>query len=320
MLLGATACGGLVAFWVAAELLSGDSAGSPQGAGAVEISAATDRILRQVPLAAPNDVEVGLGATFVTGTTRDTATVARVPDGPTGEPRPIELGRATATSPDDLAVGADAVWATVADVLYRADPRRLGAARRVEALGEGGLLSGVAVGAGYVWVVDSTRRAVHRIDPAGTRATVDIPLPGSADGVAVGEGAVWVLSQGQSVFRIAPRRARVVRSIAVVGAGNGVATGAGSVWATSASRNAVARIDPVSGRVAWIRVGKAPTDVCVSPGAVWVANSGSGTVSRIDPATDRVVATIEVPKRPNRIATDGRSVWATFLGQPPDGD
>lgn len=321
MLLGATAVGGLVAFWAAAELFSRDSAGSPQGAGAVEISAATDRVLREISLSAPNDVETGLGATFVTGTTRSTATVARVPEGPTGEPRSIELAPATATSPDDLAVGAGAVWATVADALYRADPRRLSDARRVAGLPEGGLLSGVAVGAGYVWVADATRRAVNRVDPAGGRPTVAVPLPGSADGVAVGEGAVWVPSaQGGSVFRIDPRTARVERSIAVEGAANGIAAGAGSVWVTASSRDSVARIDPGSGRVGWIGVGDAPTDVCVGRRSVWVANSGSGTVSRIDPATGRVAATIRVPRRPNRIATDGRSVWATFLGPPPGGD
>ncbi|MBA3261983.1 MAG: hypothetical protein H0T69_05855 [Thermoleophilaceae bacterium] len=60
--------------------------------------------------------------------------------------------------------------------------------------------------------------------------------------------------------------------------------------------------------------------MCVGRGSVWVANSGSGTVSRIDPVRGRVVATIQVPRRPNRIATDGRSVWATFLGPPPGDD
>lgn len=310
-----------MAFWLAAELFSRNSAGSPPGAGAVEISASTNRVLRELPLSAPNEVEAGLGGIFVTGTDRSTATVSRLPDGPTGRPRPIALGRATATSPDDLAVGAGAVWATVADALYRADPARLGAAVRVAALPKAGLLSGVAVGAGYVWVADSTRRTVNRVDPTGRRATVTVPLPASADGVAVGEGAVWVPSgQGQSVFRIGLGAARMVRSIAVPGAANGVAAGAGSVWVTAAARDAVARIDPASGRVSWIAVGDAPTDVCVGRGSVWVANSGSGTVSRIDPASGRVTATIQVPARPNRIATDGRSVWATFLGPPPGDD
>ena len=287
----------------------------------MEISATTNRVLREVSLSAPNEVEVGLGAVFVTGTDRSTATVSRLPDGPTGRPRPIALGRATATSPDDLAVGAGAVWATVADALYRADPRRLGAAVRVAALPSGGLLSGVAVGGGYVWVADSTRRTVNRVDPTGRRATMSTSLPASADGVAVGEGAVWVPSvQGRSLFRIALADAREVRSIAVPGAANGVAVGAGSVWVTAAGRDAVARVDPASGRVSWIRVGHAPTDVTVGRGSVWVANSGSRTVSRIDPVSGRVTATIRVPSRPNRIATDGRSVWATFLGPPPGED
>jgi YVTN family beta-propeller protein len=321
VLLVATAVGGLAAFWAAGELFSRGSAGTPEGAGAVEISAATDRVLREVSLSAPNDVETGFGAAFVTGTTRTAATVSRVPAGPTREPRRIELARATATSPDDLAVGSGAVWATVADALYRADPRRLSDTRRVSGLPGGGLLSGVAVGAGGVWVADATRRAVYRVDPAGRRATVEIPLPGPADGVAVGGGRVWVASaQDGSVFEVDPRRARVERSIAVAGATTGIAAGAGAVWVTAASRDAIARIDPGSGRVDWTRVGAAPTDVCVSRGSIWVANSGSSSVSRIDAATRRVAATIRVPARPNRIATDGRSVWATFLGRPPGGD
>ena len=321
MLLGTTALAGLALFWAAGKLFSRDSPGTPAGGGAVEISATTNRVLRQVDLSAPNDIETGLGGAFVTGTSKSTATVARIPDGPAGRPQPIELGRATATSPDDLAVGAGAVWASVADDLYRAEPQQLGAARPLRGLPRGGLFSGVAVGAGAVWVVDSTQRAVTRVDVAGRRAPLTIPLPGPGDGIAVGEGAVWVPSiQGQTVFRIAPRQNRVTRSIAVTGAAPGVAAGAGSVWVASPSRDAVARVDPASGRVAWVGVGDIPTDVCVGHGAVWVANSGSASVSRIDPARGRVVATIRVPARPNRIASDGRSVWATFLGPPSTAD
>jgi YVTN family beta-propeller protein len=317
LLLGAGATLALAWLSSATGLLSSNVGGGQRDAGVVEISATTNRVLRQVALEAPNDVETGLGSTWVTDTQASNATVAQMPSGPTRRPARTALARATATSPDDLAVGEGAVWATVADVLYRIDPARPGAARRISALGRGGLLAGVAVGAGALWIVDSTRRTLIRLDPVSSRATAVIPLPSSADGVAVGEGAVWVPSiQGESVFKISPNLERVVRAIHVEGVGTGVADGAGSVWVTAPGRDAVARIDPVSGRVAWIAAGNAPTDVCVSRGAVWVANSGARTVSRVDPSTGKVVATVGVPRRPNRIAADERSVWVTFLGAP----
>jgi streptogramin lyase len=317
LLLATAATAGLAWLSAATGLLSSDAGSRQPGAGVVEISATTNRVLRQVALEAPNDVETGLGSTWVTDTRASSATVAEMPSGLTGRPTRVALARATATSPDDLAVGAGAVWATVADVLYRVEPARPGAVRRVGTLGTGGLLNGIAVGAGTLWIVEPARRALVRLDPASLRTKAVIPLPGSPDGVAVGEGAVWVPSiQGESVFKISPNLERVVRAIHLDGVGNGVADGAGSIWATAPRRDAVARIDPVSGRVTWIAVGDAPTDVCVSRGAVWVANSGARTVSRLEASTGKVVATISVPRRPNRIAADGRSVWVTFLGPP----
>lgn len=321
LLLGATAAAGLGWLWSAAGFLSTGDEGGLSVAGVVEIDATTNRVLREVELAAPNDVETGFGSTWVTDTRRSSATLAQVDAGVTDRPTRTELARATATSPDDLAVGEGAVWATVADDLYRVDPARPSAARRVGALDPGGLLGGVAVGAGALWVVDSARRTLSRVDPGSRRVTAVIPLPSSADGVAVGAGSVWVPSiQGGSLFKVSPNLARVVRSIPVAGAANGVAVGAGSVWVTAPKRDAVARIDPVSSRVSWIAVGDAPTDVSVGGDAAWVANSGAGSVSSIDPATGRVVATVPVPSRPNRIAADGRSVWVTFLGAPADGE
>jgi streptogramin lyase len=317
LLVGAGATAGLAWLSSAAGLLSSDVGSRQPGAGVAEISATTNRELREVELGAPNEVEAGLGSTWVTETRGSRAAVAQIPPGLTRRATYFEFARATATSPDDLAVGEGAVWATVADVLYRIDPARPGAARVVGAPRRGGLLSGVAVGAGAVWIADSTRRTLTRLDPASLRTTVVIPLPGPADGVAVGGGAVWVPSiQGNSVFKVSPNLQRVVRSIHLEGVGNAVAYGAGSVWVTAPRQDAVARIDPVSGRVTRIAVGDAPTDVCVGRSAAWVANSGAGTVSRIDASSGSVVGTVRVSTRPNRIATDGRSVWVTFLGAP----
>lgn len=309
----------LALLWAAAGFFSQEGGGEPSGAGVAEISASTNRVLRQVELGAPNDVETGIGSTWVTNTDGPSATVTEIPAGPTGRPKPIELARATAISQDDLAVGEGGVWATVADALYRVDPANPDSAQRVADLESDGLLSGIDVGDGAVWITDSTGRTLSRVDPVSRRVTSSIALPGPGDGVAVGEGAVWVPSvEGGSLFKVSPRLGRVEQAISVAGAGNGVAAGAGSIWVTAARRDAVARIDPVSNQLSWIPVGDSPTDVSVSGEVVWVVNSGAGSVSRIDARSGKVIATVAVPPRPNRIAVDGDSVWVTFLGGAPE--
>jgi YVTN family beta-propeller protein len=317
LLLATAATAGLAGLASAAGLFSSSVGERPSGAGVAEISAVTNRLLREIQIEAPNDVETGFGSTWVTETRADSAAVARVDPDLRGRPTPTDLAPATATSPDDLAVGGGAIWATVADGLYRIDPARPEGPRRIRGLGTGGLLTGVAVGAGRLWVVDSTGSTLTEVDPQSGHVSGMIPLPGSGDGVATGEGAVWVPSvQGESVFKVSPSVGRVIRAIPVEDVGNGIAAGAGSVWVTAQRRDALARIDPVSSQVTWIPAGDAPTDVAVGGGAVWVANSGAGTVSRLDASTGELVTTISVPRRPNRVAVGQGSVWVTFLGEP----
>jgi YVTN family beta-propeller protein len=51
---------------------------------------------------------------------------------------------------------------------------------------------GVGVGAGSVWVANSTSRTISRIDPLENEVVSTIEVGGTPRGVAVGEGAVWV--------------------------------------------------------------------------------------------------------------------------------
>jgi YVTN family beta-propeller protein len=51
---------------------------------------------------------------------------------------------------------------------------------------------GVAVGAGSVWVANSTAGTISRIDPRESEVVSTIEVGGTPRGVAVGRGAVWV--------------------------------------------------------------------------------------------------------------------------------
>jgi YVTN family beta-propeller protein len=53
--------------------------------------------------------------------------------------------------------------------------------------------SGVAVGAGAVWVACSLDGTVARIDPRTNRVAATISVPGHPRDVAVGEGSVWTV-------------------------------------------------------------------------------------------------------------------------------
>jgi len=118
--------------------------------------------------------------------------------------------------------------------------------------------------------------------------------------VAVGYGSVWVSNTGRdSVSRIDPATNKVVATIRVGSAPFGVAVGVGAVWVTNQDGNTVSRIDPSRNRVAaTIRVGMLPIGVAITPGAVWVGNHHGDSVVVIDPTTNEVVKTVSVGSTP----------------------
>ena len=84
--------------------------------------------------------------------------------------------------------------------------------------------TGVAVGAGVVWIVGhrGRRYQVLRIDPPTGRVTGRTSFPAPVDSIAYGYGAVWVMSSSTAtLYRVDPRLARRTGSVVV---GNSRAT------------------------------------------------------------------------------------------------
>jgi len=168
----------------------------------------------------------------------------------------------------------------------------------------------MAVTADAVWIAGSGRE-ITRLDPDTSRTVATVPIGNEASGVAVGAGSVWVSdSTDGTVTRIDPRTNQIAETIPVGGGVSDIAVGAGGVWVAVLLEDRVKRVDPTSNAVIdTVRVGGAPGAVAIGAGAVWVTSRRSGTVTRIDPATARVTRTVQVGHSPQGVAVADGAVW-----------
>jgi DNA-binding SARP family transcriptional activator/ABC-type branched-subunit amino acid transport system substrate-binding protein len=129
-----------------------------------------------------------------------------------------------------VAVGREGVWVDDGTrTVARVDPRSNSISARIHLAASA--LSGIAVGAGAVWVTDSIDGTLWRIDPGPPAVTRTIPVGVGATGVSFGAGAVWVVNWLHGdVLRVNPRSNTVTASIDVAGTPQSVAVGEGRVW------------------------------------------------------------------------------------------
>ena len=106
--------------------------------------------------------------------------------------------------------------------------------------------TGVAVGAGAVWVAHGILGSVSRVGVDGSvLETIDDVAPRSSDGsIAVGEGAVWFVSANGVIAEIDPRTNQVVQTDVAGSLPSGVDTGFDGVWVANAGENNVVKINP----------------------------------------------------------------------------
>jgi YVTN family beta-propeller protein len=221
-----------------------------------------------------------------------------------GGPRPTPTG---STMPISAATAAPTSVPIVADsVAWLAGDGHVAAASPV-----GALPDGIAVGAGSVWVANTTDGTVTRLtrtNAGATSQTIRVGIDPTA--VTFAFNALWVTDSGeQTVSRIDPVTDQVVASIAVGVAPAGVTSDGHSVWVTDRLAGTVTRIDPQSDATATFPVGATPDGVASTPGALWVTDFDSGALLRLDPGNGAVVDRISVGNGPSAVATSNDSVW-----------
>jgi DNA-binding SARP family transcriptional activator/ABC-type branched-subunit amino acid transport system substrate-binding protein len=167
------------------------------------------------------------------------------------------------------------------------------------------------------------------LDPDTGETVGSVALGSAPGSVAIGEGFVWVLdADDKTVSQIDPETREVVRTFSTSSTPTDIATGAGSLWIANAGPSgdvlpeSVSRIDPESGVVIdTVELARSPGGhgygffagasagrLAVSPDAVWVI-AGDGRLARIDPRTDPVAWIDGV--RPFNVATGDGRVWVS---------
>lgn len=224
---------------------------------------------------------------------------------------------AVASPPLRLAVGPDRLWVTSAtDGTLTAIDVPTGEVALERRLGRG--VSGVAIGAGSVWVSNPRTGEILRTDSSG-RTIARVAVGGRPGAVTFGGGRLWVADEaGAGVSAIEAATNRLAeRGVPPRSAPLRLAAGAGAVWVSNAPAGTVRRIDLATAVAdAPIRVGRGPAGITTGGGLVWVANSRSGTVTRVDPSIRAILGDpIPVGARPGGIDAGTTAVWVASTAE-----
>jgi YVTN family beta-propeller protein len=169
--------------------------------------------------------------------------------------------------------------------------------------------------------------SVVRIDPATSRITKAIPVPG-AHLLAVDDDAVWIASSAQpALTRIDPRSDAILGSVdtAELGVPGFLAAGGGAVWVGRVWRpfDRLWKYDQGSATLAAIPAAITPIGVATGAGSVWVVGNAA-LVARIDPEGGDVLWSVDLRKASRcdcysgSIAVGEGSVWTIGGGEQAD--
>jgi ABC-type oligopeptide transport system substrate-binding subunit/class 3 adenylate cyclase/tRNA A-37 threonylcarbamoyl transferase component Bud32 len=217
------------------------------------------------------------------------------------------------------AVGYGSVWLedNNTPTLYRIDPRYRTVADRIKLpTGQNQVdntaPTGVAVGAGSVWVTTANR--VFRIDPQTQRVQKRIDIPGGTLLVYAND-ALWVASSGYGTIKeIDPAVNAVVRTIKLHDWIVDFTVGGGFVWATITPDDTLWKVDVNGSIVKSYDIGHDPGGPAFHNGALWVPIRGG--VARVDVATDEITR-YPLADRPGQAFAVGSQLYLTTNDSPP---
>jgi YVTN family beta-propeller protein len=153
--------------------------------------------------------------------------------------------------------------------------------------------SGVAVGAGYVWVTNGGSDSVSQIDPATNEVVASFEVQGGPDDVAVADDFVWVTTERGGLWRLGPDADAFEKEPPVAEEGGHLDIAAeGSDVFVQADRGPLLVLDEAGNAPQPFQTVGEATDVAVHGDLVWVYERSEGRVVRFDRATrERLGAT-----------------------------
>jgi virginiamycin B lyase len=169
-----------------------------------------------------------------------------------------------------------------------------------------------------VWVANSARETIQRIDPKTNRLTpVTATILQPCAGLVAAFNSVWSEDCGQNaLIRIDQKTGHEIAHIALTPADSEglITANQTAVYAVSkdpsGTRFFVAKIDPVSNKIVKkIPVSPGSAAAAAGFGSVWVTNPLQGTVTKIDTKTDRVTHTTKTKPGARFLAAGEGAVW-----------
>ncbi len=145
-------------------------------------------------------------------------------------------------------------------------------------------LTGIARGAGSLWIASHDESRLLRVDPATGHVvkTISIAYPWA---VAYGNGAVWITSYPLGVVRVDPATNAITAIAPVPQQVTNVAVGGGFAWATNEFKGTLYKIDQSGRIVATYPTGDGASGVSYADGTLWVVNQDAGSITGVDAAT-----------------------------------
>jgi streptogramin lyase len=208
-----------------------------------------------------------------------------------------------------VAAGATAAAAFIAFAILDASPEtdRQGArtvtpavsAREVDLarIRVGNGPDGVAIGEGYVWVVNAESRTLSRVDPATDAVeTVNGSMGEQPEDLLVAHGSVWVTDRGTGdIYRYDP--ATDETEIATqIGTGTDLDIAAGEtndIWIAEVGGE-LHRIDSTGNDLGSWAIAENLADVSFIDSEAWAYDEGTGEIVRFDSATEEVTSHTQV--------------------------
>ncbi|MGH2788074.1 MAG: hypothetical protein ACRDJV_09205 [Actinomycetota bacterium] len=156
---------------------------------------------------------------------------------------------------------------------------------------------GVAIGEGYVWVVNAESRTLSRVDPATDAVeTVNGSMGEQPEDLLVAHGAVWVTDRGTGdIYRYDPATDET-EIAAQIGTGTDLDIAAGEandIWIAEVGGD-LHRIDATGDDLGSWPIAENLADVSFIDSEAWAYDEGTGEIVRFDSATQKVTSHTQV--------------------------